>query len=140
MATTESAYSRTGGAEVPRPREPFESTQVNPAAPLHLRVDWQPRQRTAVINVFGVLDALTVPRFATLVESRLRGTVRNLVLDLSEVQFLATAGLEVLARAALRAEHRGIELSVVTGESRSVKRAITVSGLSRRLRVRRKAD
>lgn len=137
MAASESIDPYAGGAAVPKPREPQECSQVTPAAPLHLRVDWVPRQRAAVIRVSGVLDALTVPRFATLVDSRLRGMVGRLVLDLSDVEFLATAGLEVLAHAALQAEHRGVELSVIAGDSRSVLRAITVSGLADRLPVRR---
>jgi anti-sigma B factor antagonist len=99
---------------------------------LRLSVD-RPSDGTAVVTARGELDLLTAPRFADLLGGRLRGTLRLLIIDLSELDFLAAAGLSVLARARLRAVQHGIGLSVVTGQNHCVTRALTATGLDREL-------
>ena len=80
-----------------------------------------------VLHVVGELDTLTAP----LLQVRLleqQAQVGHVVLDLSDVTFLGSAGLAVLVGAKDDAENRGCQLQVVPG-SRIVKRALEATGL-----------
>jgi anti-sigma B factor antagonist len=80
-----------------------------------------------VLHVVGELDTLTAP----LLQARLleqQAQVNHLVLDLTEVAFLGSAGLAVLVGAKDDAENRGCRLLLVPG-SRIVKRALEATGL-----------
>ena len=80
-----------------------------------------------VVHVVGELDTLTSPLLqARLAEQQIE--VRHLVLDLSDVTFLGSAGLAVLVGAKDDADSRGCRLFVVPG-SRIVKRALEATGL-----------
>lgn len=88
-------------------------------------VDHGPELR--VLHVVGELDTLTAP----LLQSRLlaqQAEVPNVVLDLSDVTFLGSAGLAVLVGAKDDADNRGCRLLLVPG-SRIVKRALEATGL-----------
>jgi anti-anti-sigma factor len=100
--------------------------ETSPHPGLHLRTTW-PEPRTARITARGELDAATAPTFAELVTTRLRSAPARLILDLSKVDFIGTAGLSVLAGARLRAEHTGTELVLVPGET--VRRALEATGM-----------
>lgn len=108
---------------------PWRLPDHGPSPGLRLTLT-RPDRHTAVIGVAGELDAATAPRFAELVMARLRGTLRAVVVDLSEVDFLAAAGISVLVRANLLARHRGIALRVVTDGNRYVARALAITGLA----------
>ncbi|HVW43201.1 MAG TPA: STAS domain-containing protein [Amycolatopsis sp.] len=117
--------------------EPFSWTPTaipmpGPPAPLRLTLT-RPDRHTAVVAVAGELDASTAPRLSEMVLARLRGTLRAVVVDLSEVDFLAAAGISVLVRANLLARHRGIDLRIVTGGNRCVARALEITGLAEHL-------
>lgn len=80
-----------------------------------------------VLHVVGELDTLTAPLLAV----RLGGQVAEvdrLVLDLSDVTFLGSAGLAVLVGAKDDADSRGHRLFLVPG-SRIVRRALEATGL-----------
>ncbi len=80
-----------------------------------------------VLHVVGELDTLTSP----LLQVRLleqQAQVSHLVLDLTDVTFLGSAGLAVLVGARDDAESRGCQLLVVPG-SRIVRRALEATGL-----------
>ncbi len=80
-----------------------------------------------VLHVVGELDTLTAP----LLQVRLleqQAQVGHVVLDLSDVTFLGSAGLAVLVGAKDDADSRGCQLQVVPG-SRIVKRALEATGL-----------
>ena len=80
-----------------------------------------------VLHVVGELDTLTAP----LLQVRLleqQAQVGHVVLDLSDVTFLGSAGLAVLVGAKDDADSRGCRLQVVPG-SRIVKRALEATGL-----------
>lgn len=87
-----------------------------------------PDPDTTVIHVSGEVDAATAPNVHELLEPRLASAVRQLVIDLSRVTFLGAAGVHLLAQAALRAEHQGINLQLVTGP-RCVDRALRAGGM-----------
>ena len=49
-----------------------------------------------VVSVWGVVDALTAPQLTAAVQAAVDASPAALVVDLSEVEFLASAGMSVL--------------------------------------------
>lgn len=80
-----------------------------------------------VLHVVGELDTLTAPLLQVRLAEQL-AQLRKLVLDLSDVTFLGSAGLAVLVGAKDDADSRGCRFLVVPG-SRIVKRALEATGL-----------
>ena len=80
-----------------------------------------------VLHVVGELDTLTAPLLQVRLAEQL-AQVRIVVLDLSDVTFLGSAGLAVLVGAKDDADSRDCRLLVVPG-SRIVKRALEATGL-----------
>jgi anti-sigma B factor antagonist len=117
----------TGSVPVPGPRD-RASVGSLPKTLLRLQVQ-RPAPHSVVVRVAGELDLFTAPRLAELVTSRLQSELTALAIDLSEVEFLGSAGLGVLMEAHLLAQQREVRLSIVTGRCRVVRRALEVSGL-----------
>ena len=65
---------------------------------------------------------------------------RAVVLDLTSVTFLASAGLALLVRAHLRTEETDVAFSVVVASGSAPARAIAVTGLDLTLRVVAESD
>jgi anti-sigma B factor antagonist len=86
--------------------------------------------RTVVIALSGELDSVTAPQAQTQVSDGFLERPERLVIDFSEVTFLASAGLAVLVYAHAEAERVGVQLSL-TGvkDNRVVHRALEVTGL-----------
>lgn len=80
-----------------------------------------------VVHVVGEIDTLTAPVLRGRLDEHLPA-VTLLVLDLSEVSFLGSAGLAVLVAAKDDADRRGHVLRLVCG-SRIVTRALEATGL-----------
>ncbi len=80
-----------------------------------------------VLHVVGELDTLTSPLLATRLAEQ-QSVVAHLVVDLSDVSFLGSAGLAALVQAKEAADARGGQLLVVPG-SRIAKRALEATGL-----------
>lgn len=77
----------------------------------------RPEPGSVVVYLRGEVDMASVPHLEELVEQRLTAAyLRSVVLDLSELDFLSTSGLEMLLRAQLRAESRGVTLYIVPDE------------------------
>jgi anti-sigma B factor antagonist len=91
----------------------------------------RPNARTVVIEVSGAMDQASAPRLAELVTSRLRSAVTRLVIDLSRVSSVSTAGLQVLSRAQLLAQQLGVNLRIDAGASGPAMRALGTAGLGR---------
>jgi anti-sigma B factor antagonist len=83
--------------------------------------------RASVLHVVGEIDTLTAPLLRAQLDGQIPG-VPLLVLDLSEVTFLGSAGLAVLVAAKDEAETRDHRLRIVPG-SRIVVRALQATGL-----------
>jgi anti-sigma B factor antagonist len=97
-------------------------------------LDIRPEDRDDALILFldGEIDGLTAPRMRAAISTafdRLDG--RMLVLDLTEVRFLGSAGLRTLLDSAAEAvTHRGYQpLRVVVDENRPVVRPIEIVGL-----------
>lgn len=92
---------------------------------------------TTVVHVSGDVDMLTAPAFADHVRRQLAGdggSPKCLVIDLTDVTFLGSAGLAVLAEAHNLAAARSVELRVVA-PTRLVLRPLQVTGLDKLLTV-----
>ncbi len=115
---------------------PAGATWVEPdgTAAVRLRT-WWPREPVAVLGVAGELDNLE----AEAVGAELSGLLRDpatalVVLDLSEVTFFGSRGLEVVVRGARTAEAAGTELRGVTGPgNRRVLRPLDITGVDEAL-------
>lgn len=90
-----------------------------------------PDPTSIVVHIAGEIDALTAPELRQLLGPRLASATETVVLDLSQVSFLGTAGLAVLVQATLRARHSRIDLRLVTS-ARCVERALAVTALRSR--------
>lgn len=104
----------------PRASLPLESARVPGSAPavaahrLHLRLS-RPTSIAVVVHVAGEWDDSSAGRVREFLEQRLASTAETVVVDLSEVEFLSVAGLELLAHARQVAEDRDTTLRVVDG-------------------------
>lgn len=84
-----------------------------------------------VLRVAGELDTLTGPAVDTqlaAVEDDL-AVAATLVLDLSDLTFMSSAGLALLVTHHERCAEQGSRLRVVTGNNRSVLRPVRITGL-----------
>ena len=87
----------------------------------------RPEPGSVVIRVRGEVDLSSVPRLSELIGQRLTAAyLRTVVLDLSDVEFLSTSGLEMLLHAQRRAEARGVAVYVVPG-GRCVQRLVELT-------------
>lgn len=98
---------------------------------LSIRVSY-PRRNLALISLAGELDLCTVERLRDVLAPRLDAVVDTVVLDLTQLTFLAVTGLDLLCRARARAVAAGIDLRVVVA-GREVARPLRITGLDRLL-------
>ncbi|MEU8633047.1 STAS domain-containing protein [Amycolatopsis sp. NPDC048633] len=94
-----------------------------PPLPSGLKLSEELIGRTAILALEGEFDLYTAPEVDRAVDLTLRRFPRRLVVDLSQVGFLNSAGLEVLA-----ACHRQTDLRVVA-TTRSTWRPLRIAGL-----------
>ncbi|WP_199444268.1 anti-sigma factor antagonist [Umezawaea beigongshangensis] len=81
----------------------------------------------SVVSVGGEIDMVSAPELRSAVRAQLDGST-VLVLDMTRVRFLGSAGLAVLVEALQQSEHRGTAFSVVA-EDRAVTRPLIATGL-----------
>ena len=101
-------------------------TENSSALPIDVLVD-RPTPGVVVATVSGEVDMLTAPSLRDVVTSELADCA-VLVIDLSGVAFLGSAGLAVLVEASHEAQRRQVELRVVA-TGRSVRRPLEITGL-----------
>ncbi|CCH33778.1 hypothetical protein BN6_65390 [Saccharothrix espanaensis DSM 44229] len=82
-----------------------------------------------VLRVSGELDASSADELARPLKSALVDGVRGVVVDLTQVRFLGSAGLESLVTGSKRADGLGVPLLVVA-VGRAVLRPIEATGLT----------
>lgn len=111
----------------------WRSTTISQS--LRLAVE-RPAVGVVVVVMDGEIDLASIPRLTELVRQRLTAAaLRAVVLDLSEVSFVSSCGLELLLHTQRRAEQRGIALYVIAA-SRPVMRLLELTELSGRFVVR----
>ncbi|MEU0795254.1 STAS domain-containing protein [Amycolatopsis sp. NPDC005961] len=99
-------------------------------APAVLRISHRRAGPAHVIEVAGEIDAGTAPELRReLAQEKVDTTAARLVVvDLSEVGFIDSAGLTILAGLHRRGRERGVSVKVVTRQY-AVKRALNITGL-----------
>ncbi|MCV2487946.1 STAS domain-containing protein [Geodermatophilus sp. YIM 151500] len=80
------------------------------------------------VTVVGEVDTFTAPVLRTSLDTQLEQQPRELVIDLSGVQFLGSAGLAVLVETQKAARARDIGLRLIA-TTRAVTRPLEVTGL-----------
>lgn len=84
---------------------------------------------STVVRVAGEIDLTTAPQFEAFLRDQLALTRAVLMIELSGVNYLGSAGLEALLSVRAECECRGIDL-IFAECSFSVQRAFEVSGLT----------
>lgn len=103
---------------------------MQPADTDGLRVERTDHGTIAVFGVTGEVDILTAPHLDQAVGAVYGSGVTHVVLDLSGVPFLSSAGLSVLVDHHARSKRDGVGLSVVATQ-RATLRAIQMTALDR---------
>ena len=80
------------------------------------------------VAVSGEVDCSTAPRLTACLDSLLAAAPPEVVVDLTEVTFLDSAGLHALVTARARADRAGVRLRVLVA-TRAAVRPIQVTGL-----------
>jgi anti-sigma B factor antagonist len=80
------------------------------------------------VKVVGEVDTFTAPVLRSTLDSQLEQSPRELVIDLSGVQFLGSAGLAVLVETQKSARSREVALRLIA-TTRAVTRPLEVTGL-----------
>ena len=83
---------------------------------------------TVTVTVVGEVDTFTAPVLRSSLDSQLEQTPRELVIDLSGVQVLGSAGLAVLVETQKSARSRDVGLRLIA-TTRAVTRPLEVTGL-----------
>lgn len=84
-----------------------------------------------VVAVVGDVDAAAVGAVRAGVDEALGAGARTVVLDLTGVVLLASAGMTLLLEADQDLRRRGCALLLVAGSVRSVRRPLAITGLDR---------
>jgi anti-sigma B factor antagonist len=85
-------------------------------------------KRVSVITVKGRVDSSTADQFEAAVTDELKSGQRNLVFDLSEVDFLSSAGLRILVMSRKEAQKGGGVVRLAKPSPR-VKETLEIAGL-----------
>ena len=83
---------------------------------------------TVTVTVVGEVDTFTAPVLRSSLDSQLEQSPKELVIDLSGVQFLGSAGLAVLVETQKAARARDVGLRLIA-TTRAVTRPLEVTGL-----------
>jgi anti-anti-sigma factor len=100
----------------------------------HFRVAARREDRSWVLRLIGELDLASSPALEQALE-RTRGCDAELVIvDLRELDFMDSSGLNVLVKAHQHAQESGTRFALVRGRSH-VQRLLSITGLDERLMV-----
>lgn len=84
--------------------------------------------QAAVVTLSGELDADTASRLRTFLAEQLLNGASNLVLDLTELSFIDSAGLAALISASKGARRAGVEL-ILAGPVPAVRKVMRLTGI-----------
>jgi anti-sigma B factor antagonist len=86
---------------------------LRPRGAVLLRLNRRPRPDMTVLELGGEVDLLTAARLAGGLDDEIRQGTGDVVVDLHEVEFIDSAGLQVLLGAQRRLARQGRELGIV---------------------------
>ena len=126
------------GMEGPEPSEPDSDIPLRdvlrPAGPPRFGVRAAEEPDRLLVRVEGELDLLTVPRLAAQLNGLIRSRGEDVYLDLREVQFIDSAGLQLLLLTRRRLMGASRTLTVICSEG-PVRRVIELARLTETLHV-----
>jgi anti-sigma B factor antagonist len=105
-----------------------------------LHITSRPLPTAIVVVAAGEIDLGNAEHFAAAVRAAFDRHPGVVVVDMTEVRFMGSISLAVLAEAGHRAEESGQALRVVVGERRSVIGPLTASGVASHLALFRDLD
>ena len=108
--------------------DPTLSGSLRPRGPVQLDLTTRHEARATVVAVSGELDALTAPKLATHLDDVIRRHQGDVVIDLSDAEFIDSLGLHTLLNAQRRLARGSRALTVVCGEG-PVRAAIALARL-----------
>ena len=88
---------------------------------------------TRTLYVSGEVDELSAVRLREALDKHSNGFADDLVVDLSDVDFLPSMGVGVLAVAARNAEERGSKIELVAGKGTIAQQVLNICGLPHRV-------
>jgi anti-anti-sigma factor len=88
---------------------------------------------TTVVSISGSVDALTAPEVTNFLHSKIAGGQRRLVLDLSRVDFMSSAGLRAILAALKSSRQEGGDLRLAAAQP-GVARVLKMSGFTKILK------
>lgn len=115
------------------------SRALRPRGPVRLGVSESRQPESVMVGVDGELDLLTAPRLATRLNRVMRESGGDVVVDLRELEFIDSAGLQVLLGARRRLTRASRNLAVLCDDG-PVRRVIELARLVETLGVRATLD
>lgn len=116
------------------PDDPTLGGSLRPRGPIQLALTTRYENRATVIGVAGELDVLTVSRLVTRVDDAIRRRHGDVVIDLSEAEFIDSMGLHALLTIQRRLIRQARALTVICPPG-AVRNAIEMSRLAEPLGV-----
>jgi anti-sigma B factor antagonist len=113
-------------SSIPAAHRSSGPTPATPEPLLRLAVD-VPAPATTLVTVAGEVDTMTAPQLGDALRPHLT-TQEAVLVNLSAVTFISSAGLHVLVAAHRSTHATGGKLKLITGP-RCVNRVLTISGL-----------
>jgi len=91
-------------------------------------------QQTLAISLTGSFDALTADQAQKYIQAQLDGGQQQIILDLSQVDFMSSAGIRVLLEMTKKSRGMGGDLRLAAAQP-GVQRTLALSGLVRVIKV-----
>jgi anti-anti-sigma factor len=96
-----------------RPLEARLAESLRPRGPFYLELSEEEEGERTLIRARGEIDVVTAPKLASRLDTILRSGSTEIVIDLSDTEFLDSAGLHVLLNAQRRLTRRARVLRVL---------------------------
>jgi len=88
----------------------------------------------SIVSIAGSIDALTADRITNCIDERIHSGENHMVIDLSEVEFMSSAGLRIILGALKQIRKQGGNLCIA-GAQAGVERVLKMSGLPKILKI-----
>ncbi len=99
-----------------------------------MEIQSEQHQQTLTISLAGSFDALTAEQVQKYIGTQLDGGQQQVILDLSQVDFMSSAGVRVLLELTKRSRGMGGDLRLAAAQP-GVQRTLELSGLVRVIKV-----
>ncbi len=93
----------------------------------------QKSDQISIVSIAGSIDALTADQVAGYIDEQISSGEKHLLLDLSEVEFMSSAGLRVILGALKQTRQQGGDL-YLAGAQGGVDRVLKMSGFPKILK------